>query len=658
MSGRRRLGTERGTRRRPPFARLGLAVLLTLVAGQLTTALAQNTGFRVDDYIKASNTDPGDEFGQSVAISGDLMAFGAYREESSARNVGGGQLDNTARDAGAVYVYVRDNNRWQLDAYIKPNNMDAGDRFGWSVALDGDRLVVGAPEEDGAGTGLNANPGDNSASNAGAVYLFERVRGRWQQSAYLKASNTDARDRFGTAVAIDGDTIVVGAPDEDSNARGINGDQSNNSSLNSGAVYVFRKPDNRWFQEAYIKASNTGGGDRFGSAVDIHRDTIVVGAPAESSDAIGVDGDQGNNFALEAGAAYVLNRADSFWNQTGYLKPFNTDPGDRFGTAVAIGELDIVVGAVGEDGSSPGVNGEFDDLRRNAGAAYSFIRDGRFWFGVDYLKASNPDFDDAFGSAVDLDRLRLVVTAVGEDSNATGLDGDDANNGASDSGAAWTFNRNGRRWVAGQYLKAPNTDRGDRFGTDVALQAGVLLVGASGEESNATGVNGNAADNTLSNAGAAYRYSDSGAFPVTINPGMADAWLNPLTAGQGYFVNVYPELALMFVGWFTYDLRLPEEGVEADFGWAGHRWLVAQGSFSGDTADLDVYLTTGGRFNQEEPMPEEEGVIGTMRILWLDCEQAFLIYDLTRPVISGAMPLRRGARDGTVLCEAFEDALD
>src|SRR5438128_1322177 len=117
----------------------------------------------------------------------------------------------------------------------------------------------------------------------------------WSQQAYLKASNTDAGDDFGFAVAISGDTVVVGAAGEDSNATGVDGDGTNNSASNSGAAYVFVRSGTMWSQQAYLKASNTDAGDDFGFAVAISGDTVVVGAPGEDSNATGVDGDGTNN---------------------------------------------------------------------------------------------------------------------------------------------------------------------------------------------------------------------------------------------------------------------------------------------------------------------------------------------------------------------------
>lgn len=196
-------------------------------------------------YVKASNTQGSDEFGRSVTLSGDgnTLAVSAYGEDSSATGIGGDQADNSASSAGAVYVFTRSGSTWSQQAYVKPSSTDAGDRFGYSVALsgDGNTLAVGADAESSSGTGINGNQADNSASSAGAVYVFTRSGGTWSQQAYVKASNTEAIDNFGYSVALssDGNTLAVGANVEDSNATGIGGSQTDNSASNSGAVYVY-----------------------------------------------------------------------------------------------------------------------------------------------------------------------------------------------------------------------------------------------------------------------------------------------------------------------------------------------------------------------------------------------------------------------------------
>jgi hypothetical protein len=263
-------------------------------------------------YLKASNTDSGDTFGNSVAMSGDTVVVGAPGERSNATGVNGNQGDNSALDAGAAYVFVRTSGVWVQQAYLKASNTDAGDSFGQSVAISGDTVVIGAPGERSNATGVNGNQGDNSALFAGAAYVFVRTGGVWVQQAYLKASNTGAGDSFGQSVAISGDTVVVGATNEASNATGVNGNQADNSALQAGAAYVFVRTNGVWVQQAYLKASNTGAGDIFGGSVAISGDTLVVLAPGEASNAKGVNGNQGDNSALNAGAAYMFTSPKVF----------------------------------------------------------------------------------------------------------------------------------------------------------------------------------------------------------------------------------------------------------------------------------------------------------------------------------------------------------
>ena len=215
-------------------------------------------------------------------------------------------------------------------AYVKASNSGTWvDRFGNSVALSGDgtTLAVGALGEASAATGVNGDETDTRDiwRDAGAVYVFTRDgAGTWSQQAYVKASNTDIFDVFGSSVALSGGgtTLAVGAVFEDSGATGVNGDETDNSANHSGAVYIFtRDSAGTWVQRAYIKASNGDGGrvpdgdagfgdlgDQFGEAVSLSGNggTLAVGASLESSAANGVNGDETDNSKLGAGAAYVF----------------------------------------------------------------------------------------------------------------------------------------------------------------------------------------------------------------------------------------------------------------------------------------------------------------------------------------------------------------
>jgi hypothetical protein len=456
-------------------------------------------------YLKASNTEASDNFGYAVAISGDTMVVGTPFEDSNATGVNGNQADNSASAAGAAYVFVRSGATWSQQAYLKASNTGASDHFGRVVAISGDTLVVGADGEDSRATGVNGNQADNSFPAAGAVYVFVRSGTTWSQQAYLKASNTELTDYFGFAVAISGDTVVVGAYAEDSNATGVNGDQADNSAVTAGAAYVFVRNGTTWLQQAYLKASNTDASDYFGRAVAISGDTVVVGAIGEASSATGVDGNQADNSATYAGAVYVFARSGATWSQQAYLKASSPDVNDYFGETVAISGDTVVVGAYQEDSNATGVNGnQMDNSASAAGAAYVFVRGGAAWSQQAYLKASNSGASDAFGCAVAISGDTVVVGAETEDSNATGVNGNQADISATMAGAAYVFVRSGITWSQQAYLKASNTDSSDRFGGAVAISGDTVVVGADGEDSSATGVDGDQADNSAATAGAAY----------------------------------------------------------------------------------------------------------------------------------------------------------
>lgn len=463
-------------------------------------------------YLKAAYADAFHRFGHSVAISGDTVVVGAPSEGSSATGVNGNPVDTSAADSGAAYVFVRDaSGIWSQQAYLKASNTDSGDFFGSAVSVWGDTVIVGAEREASSASGVNGDEADNSATGAGAAYVFVRdANGNWSQQAYLKASNTDSFDQFGDSVSVSGDTVIVGAPFEDSSAAGVDGDQSDNSAFDSGAAYAFIRDGNgTWSQQAYLKASTNGPYDLFGGSLAVSGDTLVVGAREEASSATGVNGDQADNGSFRSGAAYVFVRdVGDAWSQQAYLKASNTGEFDFFGRSVAISGDTVVVGAQDENSSATGVNGdETDDSAGNSGAAYVFARDAEgFWIQQAYLKASNTEANDAFGYSVAVFTDTVVVGAPGEDGGDTGVNGNQTDNNAANSGAAYVFVRNGAMWSQQVYLKASNTGESDFFGISVAAGADTLVIGAQGEESNATGIDGNQADNSAPLAGATYLF--------------------------------------------------------------------------------------------------------------------------------------------------------
>jgi hypothetical protein len=442
-------------------------------------------------YGKASNPDPGDFFGNAVSVSGDTLVVGAFHESSAARGINGNQADNNGASAGAVYVFVRDGATWSQQAYLKASNPDFFDLFGSSVSLSGDTLAVGAPGESSSSASNQAN---NSAVSAGAVYMFVRTGTTWSQQAYVKASSIAAGDNFGTSVALSGDTLAVGAPGDPFDLV-----------AQTGAAYVFRRSGTQWTQQAALRASNFNDGDLFGKSVALSGDTLAIGAPGEDSAATGIGGNQNDNSATDAGAAYVFQRTGQTWAQQAYLKASNTLAGASFGSSISASGDTIAVGANLESGGAS-----------RSGAAYVFARSAGQWAQQAYLKASNFEAGDNFGFSIALSEDQLVVGATGEDSIATGINGNQSDNSATSAGAAYLFARSGGVWTQATYLKASNTkpaipdpvgdrpDLNDRFGSAVALSSGALVVSASTESGGSAGLNGNQADRSKKRSGAIY----------------------------------------------------------------------------------------------------------------------------------------------------------
>jgi hypothetical protein len=453
-------------------------------------------------YLKASNAETNEYFGHRVALSGDTLVVGAPLEDSNALGVGGDQADNSANASGAVYVFTRSAGVWVQEAYLKASNTDAGDQFGWTIGLSGNLLAIGANREDGGATGVGGDPMDNSVSDSGAVYVFTRSAGTWTQEAYIKPSNTGAFDEFGWSMALSGETLAVGARYEASSAVGVDGNGADNGAGDSGAVYVFARASGTWTQQAYLKASNTDSFDYFGWSVALAGDTLAVGAYGEASSGAG---GQTDNSAQDSGAVYVFARSAGIWAQQDYLKALNVDAGDTFGWSVALSGETLAVGARYEDSSAVGVDGNgADNSAMNSGAVYVFSRSGGTWTQHAYLKASNTEAIDEFGWSIALSGSTLAVGAWGEDSGATGIDGNQADNSVLDSGAVYLFVERAGSWVQQAYVKASNPDPYDVFGDNLTLSGDTVVVGARSEDGGATGINGNQADNSAAFSGAVY----------------------------------------------------------------------------------------------------------------------------------------------------------
>jgi len=348
-----------------------------------------------------------------------------------------------------------------------------------------------------------------------------------KQTAYLKASNPGMSDHFaeggalpghtgmGVAVSGDGDTIAVGAPHESSSARGINGNENDDSAYNSGAVYVFTRSGGQWTRQAYVKASNAGGGDHFGSFVALSADgnTMAVAAHWESSAATGVNGNQADDSLPQAGAVYIFTRNGATWTQQAYLKASNTgragsgaeDPGDgdQFGFSLALSRdgNTLAAGANSEDSNAAGAKSDQrDDSFSSAGAVYVFARTGGTWAQQAYLKAdasTNTGLGDQFGFSVALSANgNTLAVGVYDESGSGRTINAPIDRMRGGSGAVYVFARNGATWTREAYLKTWNADGGDSWGVSVALSdnGNTLATGSLDEDCVCTGVVGAPSD--------------------------------------------------------------------------------------------------------------------------------------------------------------------
>ena len=358
--------------------------------------------------VTASNAEVGDMFGAALALSGDgnTLAVGAFNEASEVAGVIPGAPTESAtpnavsggNGAGAVYVYARSGAAWSQQAYVKASNPEAsnldlgtsGDLFGSAIALNsnGNTLAVGAPFESSAITGVRSGPvseatAGNGSSMSGAAYVYLRSGTTWSQQAYVKASNTGDFDTFGNAVALsgDGNTLAVGAPAEASSGTGIDSTPDESAS-GAGAAYVYARNGSTWSQQAFVKSSNTGPNDNFGTAVALSSDgnTLAVGAPMEDGSGFGAVGTTGNvydDLAADAGAAYVYTRSGGTWSTQTFVKASNTRSGDQFGWALTLSDdgNTLAVGARMEDGVVTGIGtapGDGIVTSKDAGAVYLY----------------------------------------------------------------------------------------------------------------------------------------------------------------------------------------------------------------------------------------------------------------------------------------------
>ena len=383
-----------------------IAVLMT----QARTIAANFAPVWAEAKVTAFDGAGADYFGNSVSISGDRMVVGSYMD------------DDMGANSGSAYVYEWNGANWILVVKLTASDGAANDYFGYSVAVFGNRVVVGAYQR---------------TSGNGKVYVFEWDGSHWIQAAKLTASDGATSDYFGNSVSISGDRMVVGSYMDD--------DMGNNS----GSAYVFEWTGTNWTETAKLTASDGAASDYFGYSLAVSGDRIVVGAY--------YDDDMGAN----SGSAYVFEWNGTNWTETAKLTASDGAAGDFFGSSVVASGDRIVVCASSADAKGA-----------DSGAAYVYERNGMTWTESAKLTASDGAASDRFGTSVSVSGNRIVVGAPYADAKG------------SDSGAAYVYERNGTTWTESAKLTASDGAGGDRYGYSVSLSSDRIAVGAYYDDDN------------------------------------------------------------------------------------------------------------------------------------------------------------------------------
>ncbi len=357
--------------------------------------------------IVAPNGKASDLFGFSVAMDGDTIIIGTPYE------------DSVAQDAGAAYVYVRTNGTWTFEQKIVAPDFGSGRWFGYSVAIDGNKAIIGSPQANG------------NTLNAGAAYVFLRTNGTWIPLPKLNAADGKPGDMFGQTVDVSDNSLIVGCPRSD--AKGAD----------AGAAYVYAWNGSVYIEQKKLFPTDSNAGDHFGGAVAMNGETAIVGAP------------EADVFGLDSGSAYIFFRQGTLWSQQKKLISPNGAAGDGFGWAVDI-ELDTaVVGSPLDDKASS-----------DAGAAYAFRRTVINWSPGEYLSPQGLASDDRFGSSVALSGSSILVGALLDDTA-------DMN-----AGAAYIFKHNGFSWYQTLEVLASDAAIGDAYGFASAISGQTMVVSA------------------------------------------------------------------------------------------------------------------------------------------------------------------------------------
>ena len=364
----------------------------------------------------------------SDAAASDLLGF-SVAIDGDRMVVGAARGDGVAADSGAAYVYQLSGGTWTEVAKLTASDGAALDLFGWSVSIDGDTIVVGARSQ------------DTGATNAGAAYVFEDSGGNtWLQTGKLQAASPEAGALFGYDVSVDGTLIAVGSLTDDTTAG-----------ADAGSVTVFDNAGAGVFNlVTTVEASDAAAGDQFGISVDLSGTSLIVGSRH--------DDDNGT----QSGSAYIYTIGVGSATEDAKLTASDGAAGDEFGFDVAIDGSTALIGARSDD-----------DFGGNSGSAYIF-RNNMGWAEDQKLHASNATVGDLFGTSVDVNETDGLIL-VG------------ASQVILDSGMGFLFEESMGTYAQTQMLTIQGSRVGDNFGRTVALSGTNLAFGASGDDNAGAG---------------------------------------------------------------------------------------------------------------------------------------------------------------------------